>query len=138
MSYCALCKELASGENVVYTGKYTFVLVNLRAVKKGHIMVLPKRHVERYDKMCHKEAKEFFDNIEKAAKYVQEEYGDYPLIVINPVDRRSEPHIHAHLIPSSRGAREFFSAVENLPLNEVAPKVEREDVKNALSKRFRS
>lgn len=133
---CPLCEELNSLKNVIHIGKHAFVLVNLRAVKKGHVMVLPKRHVLKYDDLREDEAKEFFDLVEATAKAIQKEYTHYPIIVINPINRRSEQHIHAHLIPSDKGAREFFSIAENLPLNEVAPQSERREVRELLSKYF--
>ncbi|MGB9634947.1 MAG: HIT domain-containing protein [Candidatus Micrarchaeia archaeon] len=127
MNECNLCRELLEMENVVVVGKHSFVLVNLRAIKDGHIMVLPIRHVEEYTELTEQESKEMFGFVEKMSHILHKEYGNPSLTVINPVHRRSERHVHIHLIPSKYGAREYISMVENVPANaEVAAHVRKE------------
>ncbi len=118
---CPLCEELKLKRRVITENKTAFVLVNLKLVKEGHVMILPKRHVERYDELTPEEAKDIADLIERVSDAIYKEYGHYPLIAINPVHRRTQPHIHIHLVPTDKGAREFFALVEKTPLNEVAP-----------------
>lgn len=137
MDGCALCNALREKVNVVSEGRLVFSMINLRPLKGGHVMVLPKRHVEEYSELTREEAKEMFEHIEKIAEAIKKEYGYYPFIAINPAHRRSERHVHIHLIPSARGAREFFALAENLPMNEEAPPEIRIEMRERIANRLR-
>ncbi|GEM_PF-776491 len=134
MAECNLCKELATGTHVIIETRYVFSLVNLRPLKEGHIMVLPKRHVESFDALTKEEAKEIFEVIEEHSEILKHEFGHYPFITINPHHMRSERHIHIHMVPSFNGTRELFAIAEGAPLNEEAPKEVRVRIKERIVK----
>ncbi|MCX8199987.1 MAG: HIT domain-containing protein [Candidatus Micrarchaeota archaeon] len=134
MSRCALCDELQKGKHVAYIGKHSFILVNLRLLKPGHVLVLPKRHLEAFDELTEEEAKEIFDVVEKCSHAINKVYSHYPIIVVNPKTKRSESHIHIHLVPTDYGARDYIAKIENLPYNEEAPSEIREIVREEIAK----
>lgn len=131
---CALCDELKRKDSVAFETENAFVLVNLRPLKLGHIMILPKRHVEVFDGLTPSEAHEMFSLIERCTRALGKEYKVYPFVCINPPHRRSELHVHIHLVPSSNGVREFLSRLENVPMNEEAPKHIRLEMKDRISR----
>ncbi len=131
---CDLCEEYRLKRRVVYENETAFVLVNLNLIKDGHVMVLPKRHVEKFNELTPKESKDIADLIELVSDVIYKEYGKYPIIAINPVHKRSQKHIHIHLIPTDKAAREFFALVEGTPLNETAPGPKLKAVLESLKK----
>ncbi|MEM3364242.1 MAG: HIT domain-containing protein [Candidatus Micrarchaeia archaeon] len=134
MEKCALCEELQKRKNVAYISDHSFVLVNLRLLKPGHVLVLPKKHREAFDELTKDEAKEIFDTVERCARAIHKVYGHYPMVIINPQTKRSERHIHIHLVPTEYGARDYIAKIENLPYNEEAPAEIREIVREEIAK----
>jgi diadenosine tetraphosphate (Ap4A) HIT family hydrolase len=131
---CALCNELKNMSHVAYVAKHTFVLVNLRLLKPGHVLVLPKAHRESFDALTKEEAKEMFDVIEKCSRALKKVYDKHPIVIINPPARRSQRHVHMHLVPAERGARDYIAAIENLPHNEESPPEIREIVREEIAR----
>jgi diadenosine tetraphosphate (Ap4A) HIT family hydrolase len=120
---------------------HAYSIVNLRPLKAGHVMVLPRRHVEHFSDLTKEESKEIFDMVEFMADVLLEEFDIYPIITINPIHARSEKHVHIHLVPSEKSIREFFAIAEHVPLNKEIPAKERiglkERIKHAIAKRKR-
>jgi len=131
---CALCNELNNTRHVAYIGEHVFIVVNLRLLKPGHVLILPKKHRESFDQLTAAEAKEMFEVIEKCSKALKIVYGYYPIVAINPLTRRSEKHVHIHLVPSDYGLRDYIATYENLPHNEEAPSEIREIIKENIAK----
>jgi diadenosine tetraphosphate (Ap4A) HIT family hydrolase len=46
------------------------------------------------------------------------------MIIQNPVERRTEIHLHYHILPASAGIRGLFSKFEGTPYREDAPEEE--------------
>jgi len=71
------------------------------------------------------EARDIFVLVDEFSELLKHKYSHYPLVAINPVHRRSERHIHIHMVPTNNGTREFLSAVEGVPKNKEASLEER-------------
>lgn len=134
ISDCALCNELKKMSHIAYLGNHAFVLVNLRLLRPGHVLVLPREHRENFDEMTAAESKEMFEIIEKCSRALKKVYGYFPIVVINPLPKRSERHIHIHLVPSDRGARDYIALVDKLPYNVESPSEIREVVREEIAK----
>lgn len=112
---CVLCSALENEhERVIYRDSHVFVLVNIEPVKDGHIMILPVRHAEDLKHLNQEEAQAFLQAIDRCMSAVTDAYGETPMCLVNGWSHRSQPHLHAHVLPSKNGLRGLFVAAEGL------------------------
>jgi diadenosine tetraphosphate (Ap4A) HIT family hydrolase len=108
---CTFCNEVAKGTNIIEEGKTMFVIPNRVSYDvfegrkvTGHLMIIPKRHVEGFKDFTDEEALEF---IRMSAKYETDGYNVYARGMGNV--SRSVLHQHTHLIKTnSRLTKAFF------------------------------
>lgn len=129
---CSLCTEVKRDGTTLFNGKYACVVINLHSLKKGHLMILPIRHVEKYNELTHEESKEMFELIERFSSIIHKAFGDFPIVTINPINNRSESHIHLHLIPTKNYTREYVSKVDNVPERVELSSEEINEIKNQI------
>lgn len=131
---CPFCDDLKEQETLIHKTKYSQVAINLHSLKKGHLMVMPLRHVEKYNDLTQEEAKDIFDLIEFFSEIIKKTYGDYPIITINPINGRSLPHLHIHLVPTKINTRSYISLTDKVPEREELTKEEIIEIKNKINK----
>ncbi len=100
LSVCTFCNEVDKGTNILEEGKYFFILPNRVSYDVfegrkviGHLMIIPKRHVEGFKEFTDEEAVEL---IRMSAKYEADGYNVYARGMGNV--SRSVLHQHTHLI----------------------------------------
>ena len=101
---CAFCKLDPKRNKVIYEGKHVYVFPSNPRLVEGHLLVIPKRHIEKPSEMTAEERKELFDTVlafqdkilAKIAKGcdIRENYRPFQ----NEDDLKVH-HIHFHLIP---------------------------------------
>lgn len=131
---CPFCEGLGEQGTLVHKTKYSQVAINLHSLKKGHLMVMPLRHVEKYNDLTQEEAKDMFDLVEIFSEIIKKTYGDYPIITINPINGRSLPHLHIHLVPTKINTRGYISVTDKVPEREELTKEEIIEIKNKINK----
>lgn len=119
---CPFC-DLSQHE-IIYQDDFCFGVVILEPVKDGHLMVLPKRHVETLSDLKPEESKAIADLLDKFKKALMDLYDDDPMILMNTGSHGTQPHIHIHILPSRGGLRDLFAAAENTPFRYKATKEE--------------
>lgn len=104
MKQCGFCNLLPKRNKVIYEGKNVFVIPSNPRLTHGHLLVLPKRHIERPSDLNKEERKELFDTILKFQEKILDKVSKGCDIRENyrPFIAQSETkvdHIHFHLIP---------------------------------------
>jgi diadenosine tetraphosphate (Ap4A) HIT family hydrolase len=112
---CALCKELENDALIMYKDDYCFGVVAKWPLKKGHILVVPLRHLSDVSQLSEKESKAIFQFIGNLQKALPKLYGRDVIVIQNPNHKRTEGHIHFHVLPSIGGIRDLFSKYEGVP-----------------------
>lgn len=130
---CPLCQDLEEQGTILYCGFHSCVAINLHSLKKGHLMILPKRHIEKFNELTKEESKEIFDFVETFSEIINKAYGNYPIITINPIHGRSQPHIHIHLIPTDKYTRAYISKVDNVPESRELTNEEIKEIRNKIT-----
>jgi histidine triad (HIT) family protein len=99
---CPFCNE----ENVHYQGFYesknVIALFNYRPVLEGHSLIIPKRHVEKFEDLTSQELIEIGECIRKTHLAFKDVYhkDDYLLVLQNGKNGgQTVPHVHFHMIP---------------------------------------
>lgn len=112
---CTLCETRTQEPGrVVYQDEHVFVLVNIEPIKDGHVMILPVRHAEQLSDLTPEESQAFLKTIDKCMSTVTQHFQETPMCLVNGWRYRSQPHLHAHVLPSKKNLRGLYTAAEGL------------------------
>ncbi|MDQ3415753.1 MAG: HIT family protein [Actinomycetota bacterium] len=112
-SGCLFCRIAAHSEPahlVLETDRVVGFLDN-RPVFKGHVLLVTRRHVETLTDLPDELLAPFFAATRAVAAAVRDSLGAQgSLVAMNNVVSQSVPHLHAHVVPRTKGdgLRGFF------------------------------
>lgn len=95
---CELCKD----EKALFGDQNTFVRYDNNSLSKGHILVVPRRHVSDFFEMTWAEKTSVFALLDKARDHIMHEHSPagYNIGVnVGKAAGQSRMHVHVHLIP---------------------------------------
>ena len=98
--------ELCTPADVLFETALAYVSPDAGALSKGHVIVVPKRHVESFFDMSAQEQAAVFELLHKAQKSLQALHkpDGYNIGVnIGEAAGQSRMHVHVHLIPRYAG-----------------------------------
>ncbi len=112
---CVLCDSFANEkERVIFQDQHVFVLVNIEPIKDGHVMILPIRHAEQLRDLTPEESQAFLQAIDRCMLAVTKLYQETPMCLVNGWSYRTQPHLHAHVLPSKKNLRGLYASAEGL------------------------
>lgn len=113
---CALCTALVEErDRNIYQDEHVAVILNFEPVKHGHVLILPMRHVENLSDLTPDEARAFLSASDRCMRAVTKYSEEAPMYIVNGWNHRSQPHLHAHVLPSKHPLRGLFAAAEGTP-----------------------
>jgi ATP adenylyltransferase len=119
---CVFCTIIRSGEadtvtNVVRTGHKVVVLLNAYPYSTGHVMVMPRRHVDALEALDPDEAQELWATVTQAVATQRQVYSPEGFNVGLNLGRAAGAglpgHLHVHVVPRWGGDTNFMTAVAN-------------------------
>lgn len=114
---CALCTALANEKDRnIYQDEHVAVILNFEPVKRGHVLILPVRHAENLSDLTPDEASAFLKAIDRCMHAVTKYSDEPPMCMVNGWKHRSQPHLHAHVLPSKHPLRGLYVAAEGTPV----------------------
>ncbi|HEX6870008.1 MAG TPA: HIT family protein [Micromonosporaceae bacterium] len=113
MNECLFCGALSGTPAVVpvWSSESSFAFLDHRPVFKGHVLVIPRTHIEVLTDLPAAEVGPFFEVVQRMAGAVQGALGaGGTFVAINNRVSQSVPHLHAHVVPRTKGdgLRGFF------------------------------
>lgn len=110
---CVFC-DIAAGDvpaTIVFEDDATLAFLDLRPLFPGHVLVVPKEHIETLAELPSKAIAPFFESVQKLAVAVEaamDAKGTF--VAINNKVSQSVPHLHAHVVPRrpKDGLKGFF------------------------------
>lgn len=138
---CIFCNP--SKKEIIVESKTCFVQANKYPYSTGHVLVIPKRHVNTIIDLTSKEKQELFNLIDMmvyALKLYIKPDGYNIGCSVGKVAGESISHLHFHVLPRFEGdvgwARIFdFEILSTLP-EEFAASLKEVVIKNKLKKKF--
>ncbi|MDX1979665.1 MAG: HIT family protein [Bryobacteraceae bacterium] len=110
---CAFCDVIAGGQRaaVIYEDDFTFAFLDHRPVFPGHVLLVPKRHVETLPGLPDDLLQPLFAAarmLSGAVVKAMEAEGSF--VAMNNHVSQSVPHLHVHIVPRRKGdgLRGFF------------------------------
>jgi len=99
---CPFCDQIQVEKQLVSDGKEAFVLYSLTPMAEGNVLVVPKRHVTRFEELSDGEMAEIQALIQKMVPVYEKLYGvsDYFVFQKNGINAgQSVPHLHFQVVP---------------------------------------
>lgn len=99
---CRFCDFQELKEEIVYSNENAYVVISNNPLSYGHILVIPRRHVERLEELSMDEITSLFYVVRKLIlkllKAVRAK--DYNLFInAGPRANQSIDHLHIHIVP---------------------------------------
>ena len=112
---CVFC-AVAAGEvaaHLVWEGESVIAFLDRAPVFPGHVLVVPRGHVETLLDLPADGMPELFEAVQRVARAVEAEDGlgaHGSFVAVNNRVSQSVPHLHVHVVPRRRkdGLRGFF------------------------------
>ena len=103
---CLFCR-IAAGEApafVVFDTPDVIGFLDIRPVFKGHVLVVPRRHVDTLLDLPDTAAGGLFNQVKRVAAALERGLGaGGSFVAVNNRVSQSVPHLHVHVIPRTRG-----------------------------------
>ncbi len=99
---CAFCKQEIIENQSVFQSEYFHVLVDYAPRVRGHLLVVPKRHLVKANELSKEEWAELSTVIPKAVEIFSEVLHTDQYIILEkngPRAFQDVPHVHFHLFP---------------------------------------
>ena len=106
MADCVFC-TIVAGEHPTDV----LAFLDRRPVFKGHVLVVPRPHVDTLPDLPDELVAPFFGAVRDIAAAVPKAYGSQgTFVATNSVVSQSVPHLHVHVVPRTKGdgLRGFF------------------------------
>lgn len=141
--YCAFCDPDVLMRQKFYEDDLVYALITHKPVFPGHCLIIPKRHVERFESLTDAEITQIGKVIKKVNLAVEKVYGTSSYLILQKNGRevgQSVPHVHFHYIPRKEGddsglkfVLRMFIANAKKPISQKENNETVEKLKKALS-----
>ena len=113
MSDCVFCRIIAgtAPAQVVLADNVAVAFLDTRPVFKGHVLVAPREHVVTLPDLPAALVGPYFARVQRLSAAMLTGLGAQgSLVAVNNTVSQSVPHLHAHVVPRTRGdgLRGFF------------------------------
>jgi len=141
---CAFCDKTVLDIQKFYEDDLVIGLLSYKPVSPGHVLVIPKRHVERFENLANEEILCIGHLVKKIDKVISKIYGTsaYFILQKNGFEvGQTVPHVHFHYIPRKAGSSpslffliKFFLSQFKWPLTEEQIRQQVFEIKKELLK----
>jgi histidine triad (HIT) family protein len=100
--YCPFCDSNVLNQQTFYEDDLVLALYTHKPIFPGHCLIIPKRHVERFEELTSEEITQIGEMIKKVNQAVEKVFdtSSYLLLQKNGSEvGQSVPHVHFHYIP---------------------------------------
>jgi len=110
---CKFCQIVAKNlpSSIVFEDESSFAFLDHRPLFPGHVLFVPKDHLETLADLPAHLAGSFFTNAQRLAGAVERAMkAEGSFVAINNRVSQSVPHLHIHIVPRNKGdgLRGFF------------------------------
>ena len=111
-SKCPFCNTNVLRKQVFYQDDFVMGLCDYKPIYQGHCLVIPKRHVKRFEELSDDEFVAAMNLIKKINKVIQKKFGPCLYVVLqkNGKGVQAVPHVHFHYIPK-KDSDSVFSGI---------------------------
>lgn len=104
--YCAFCDPKVLSYQKFYEDELVIALYTHKPILPGHSLIIPKRHVERFEGLSDEEITQIGRVIKKVNKAAEEVFETSPYLILQKNGKeagQTVPHVHFHYVPRRVG-----------------------------------
>jgi histidine triad (HIT) family protein len=104
---CPFCNDEILKKQRIFENELTSSLYTHKPTTEGHMLIIPKRHVERYEDLTDEEILSIHHTVQKTHAAAQKLLGTKSYLLLQKNGKevgQTVPHIHIHYIPQKDGA----------------------------------
>lgn len=105
-TYCPFCDRAVIERQAFYEDDLVLALYDHKPIFPGHSLIIPKRHVERFEQLTEEEITQIGRAIKKTNSLISKVFDTSAYLIAEKNGRevgQSVPHIHFHYIPRKSG-----------------------------------
>jgi len=99
---CAFCDPIILQTHTFYQDDYVRCMCTHKPIQPGHCLIVPKRHIERFEEASEEEIIAMGQAIKKINRAIQQVNGPSSYLILQkngPEVGQTVPHVHVHYIP---------------------------------------
>lgn len=107
----------------------SYATVNLKPLVPGHVLVIPRRNVERMNELSPEEISDLYQAVQAVGELVQRRHKKSALTICTQDGKdagQTVPHVHVHVLPRSptdfKTNDDVYEALDNTDLNRPCSK----------------
>jgi histidine triad (HIT) family protein len=105
--FCPFCRDIEPKSRVIEETESTFTILSNPALVEGHLLIVPKRHVEKLSELNDKEKEEVFSQIIRFQEKLLRKFNGCDIRQhyrpFQKQDKLKVDHLHIHLQPREFG-----------------------------------
>ncbi len=108
---CEFCKNSEIDSRVIIENELAKAFPSIQPIVPGHILIIPKRHIQRFEELNEKERGSIFDLMDKVKKALIKTFEAEGFNIAwneNEIAGQSVPHFHLHIVPRKGGDKGIY------------------------------
>ena len=105
-AYCAFCDPAVLARQAFYEDGLVLALYTHKPILPGHCLIIPKRHVERFEGLSKEEELQMSELIKKVNHAAMKVFGTSAYLLLQKNGHevgQTVPHVHFHYVPRKAG-----------------------------------
>lgn len=134
---CAFCDRVVLDYQKFYEDDLVIALYSHKPIFPGHSLIIPKRHVERFEMLSAEEISGIGEVIKKVNSATMKAFGSssYLLLQKNGSEvGQSINHLHIHYVPRKEGDRSILKYFLRMLLANVKNPISSEEMRKSVNK----
>lgn len=114
---CPFCSEIVLDAQKFYEDELVLALVTHKPVMEGHCLIIPKRHVERFECLSEAEVARMHRVLQKLDRAAMRIFDTSSYLLLQKNGRevgQTVPHVHIHYIPRRAGDESIVKFLFNM------------------------
>jgi len=135
--YCAFCEPDVLDRQTFYEDELVLALYTHKPILPGHCLVIPKRHVERFEMLTEAEMVQIANVLKKVDQAVMQTFAtsSYLLLQKNGVEvGQTVPHVHFHYVPRKTGDNSTIGFLVKMYLSNVKYPIAQEEMQETVER----
>lgn len=134
---CAFCDPAVLKRQTFYEDDLVIALYTHKPIYPGHSLIIPKRHVERFEGLTDAEITQIGRVIKKVNQAVMKVFGtsSYLLLQKNGAEvGQTVPHVHFHYVPRKAGDDSTIQFLANMYIANLKPPISQDEMRDVVDK----
>lgn len=134
---CAFCNEKILNNQKFYEDDLVMALYTHKPMLPGHSLIIPKRHIERFEMLSDEEFTRIGQVIKKVNSAVQKVFGTSAYLLLQKNGKevgQTVPHVHFHYIPRQAGEDSTIKFMTQMYISNLLNPLDPEEMYSIVEK----